>query len=170
MREVAYLSLIFTQFLGIKHYSNERLCHHLLNFFGPLKLFQTPSSPRSISPWVELLWESWWGKKWYCFFCTNTMKISLIMTWNPKILYQGIALGWCDHFITSEVQNLSKIGVASHEVGVAKASSSWWGSRPTNWIGSSTCAFPCSACNCNGLIQPFTITYLVQIVKRLISK
>ena len=57
------------------------------------------------------------------FFCTNTMKISLIMTWNPKILYQGIALGWCDHFITSEVQNLSKIGVASHEVGVAKASS-----------------------------------------------
>ena len=123
MREVAYLSLIFTQFLGIKHYSNEQLCHHLLNFFGPLKLFQTPSSPRSISPWVELLWESWWGKKWYCFFCTNTMKISLIMTWNPKILYQGIALGWCDHFITSEVQNLSKIGVASHEIGVAKASS-----------------------------------------------
>ena len=33
MREVAYLSLIFTQFLSIKHYSNERLCHHLLNFF-----------------------------------------------------------------------------------------------------------------------------------------
>ena len=137
MGEVAYLSLIFTQFLSIKHYSNERLCHHLLNFFGPLKLFQTPSSPRSISPWVELLWESWWGKKWYwlIFFCANTMKISLIMTWNPKILYHGIALGQCDHFITSEVQNLSKIGVASHEVGVAKAS--WWGSRPTNWIGSS---------------------------------
>ena len=84
------------------------------------------------------------------FFCANTIKISLIMLWNPKILYHGIALGQCDHFITSEVQNISKIGVASHEVGVAKAS--WWVSRPTNWIGSSTCAFPCSAWNCNGLM------------------
>ena len=132
--EVAYLSLIFTQFLSIKHYSNERLCHYLFNFFFDLS-----------SCFKRLAVLAAFPHGWSFFGKVG----GAIMTWNTKILYHDIALGQCDHFITSEVQNLLKIGVAS-QVGVAKAS--WWGSRPTNWIGSSTCAFPCSACNCNGLM------------------
>ena len=57
------------------------------------------------------------------FFCVNTMKIGLLMLWmwNHNILHHGIALGQWDHFETGKLQNLSKIGVTSHEVGGAKA-------------------------------------------------
>ena len=53
-------------------------------------------------------------------FLANVVKIGRFNVRKLDFGYRGIGLGQREHFEAGKLQNLLKIGVASHEVGVAK--------------------------------------------------
>ena len=53
-------------------------------------------------------------------FCAIVVKISRFTVGKPYSTYRCIAWGQRENFEAGQLQNLSKIGVASHEVGVAE--------------------------------------------------